>query len=102
MAGRLIALDKNSVVRPTAIGEVLQRLIAKYVLGVAKGEAQEACGIHQFCGGLQTGIEVGGHAMHSLWETYKMEEEWGFLLIDACNALNEISRTVMLVVGDPP
>ena len=65
MAGRLIALDKNSVVRPTAIGEVLQRLIAKYVLGVAKGEAQEACGIHQFCGGLQTGIEVGGHAMHS-------------------------------------
>ena len=27
-----------------------------------------------------------------------MEEEWGFLLIDARNALNEIDRTVMLWV----
>ena len=26
--------------------------------------------------------------MHSIWETHKMEEEWGFLLIDARNAFN--------------
>ena len=98
MAGRLIALDKNPGVRPIAIGEVLRRLIAKCVLSVAKGEAQEACGIDQLCGGLQAGIEGGVHAMHSMWETHKMEEEWGFLLIDARNAFNEVNRTVMLWV----
>ena len=47
MAGRLIALDKNPGVRPIAIGEVLRRLIAKCLLSLAKGEAQEACGIDQ-------------------------------------------------------
>ena len=56
------------------IGAVLRRLLAKCVLSVAKGEAQEACGIDQLCGGLQAGIE-GGHTMHSFWETHKMEEE---------------------------
>ena len=34
--------------------------------------------------------------MHSIWEIHKMEEEWGFLRIDARNAFNEIDRTVML------
>ena len=43
----------------------MRRLLAKCVLSVAKGEAQEACGIDQ----LQAGIEGGIHAMHSIWET---------------------------------
>ena len=42
MAGHLIALDESPGVRPIAIREVLWRLIAKCVLSVAKGEAQEA------------------------------------------------------------
>ena len=53
-------------------------LIAKCVLSVAKGEAQLACGIDQLCEGLQAGIEGGVHALHSIWETQKMEEEWRF------------------------
>ena len=60
------------------MGEVLRRLIAKCVLSVA-GEAQEACGMDQLCGGLQAGIESGVHAMHSIWETHKMEEKLGFI-----------------------
>ena len=50
LSGRLIALDKiqESVTLP--VGAVLRPLIAKFVLS---GEAQEACGIHQLCGGLQ-------------------------------------------------
>ena len=59
-------------------------------------DSEEDCSNDQLCGVLQPGIEGGVHAMHSLWETHKMEEEWGFLLIDARNAFDEINRTVML------
>jgi hypothetical protein len=31
-----------------------------------------------------------------MWELHKAEEEWGFLLIDARNAFNEMNRTIML------
>ena len=86
---------QNVGVRPIAIGEVLRRLIAKCVLSGAKGRAQEACGIDQLRGGLQAGIEGDVHAMHSLWETHKMEEEWGILLIDANNYSIEINSTVI-------
>jgi hypothetical protein len=34
--------------------------------------------------------------MQHMWELHKAEEEWGFLLIDARNAFNEMNRTVML------
>ena len=49
MVGRLIAQDKSPGVPPIAIEAVLQRLIAKCILSVVKGEAQEACGIDQLC-----------------------------------------------------
>ena len=66
-----------------AIGELFRRLLAKCVLSVANGEAQDACGIDYLCEGLQADIECGIHAMYSIRETHKVEEEWGFLLIDA-------------------
>ena len=63
-------------------------------------QAQEAWGIDQLCGELQAGIVSGIHAiaMHSIWETHRMEENLVFLLIDTRNAFNEIDRTVMLWV----
>ena len=83
----LIALDKTPGVRPIAIGEKMRRKKCddQLLLSVAKGEAQEACGIHQLSGGLQGGIEGRVHAIHSFWDTHKIEEDWGFFLIDARN-----------------
>jgi hypothetical protein len=94
-AGRLVALDKCPGVRPVGIGESWMRLFSKCVLCVAGGEAKEACGVDQLCVGLESGIEGGIHAMRLLWEQHAMEEEWGFLLVDAANAFNEGNRIAM-------
>jgi hypothetical protein len=59
------------------------------------GEAKEACGVDQLCVGLKAGIEGGIHAMQLLWESYKTEEEWGFLLVDVKKVLNEGKRMAM-------
>ena len=65
-----------------ARGEALRRLIAKCVLSVAKGQAQElAALISSFVDCKQ--IESGFHA----------GEDWGFLLIGSPNAFNKIHRT---------
>jgi hypothetical protein len=50
----------------------------------------------RLCSGLQGGIEAAIHAMQDIWDFRYMEEEWGFLLIDAKNAFNEMDRTVMM------
>jgi hypothetical protein len=96
MAGRLLAIDKSPGIRPIGIGETWRRAIAKCVLHVAGSAAKEACGIDQLCAGLESGIEGAIHAMNQQWELHKAEEEWGFLLIDAKNAFNELNRIVML------
>lgn len=64
MSGRLVALDKCPGIRPTGIGEVWRRLLAKYLLSVAASEATEACGTDQLCAGLKSGIERAIHAMN--------------------------------------
>jgi hypothetical protein len=59
-------------------------------------DAKELCGIDQLCAGLEANIKGGIHAIDELWKQRKEEEEWGFLLIDASNAFDEINRTSML------
>ena len=70
--------------------------MAKCLLKVAGSEAKSACGTTQLVGGLEAGIEGAIHAMRVLWEEHRKDEDWGFLLIDARNALNEDNRTAML------
>jgi hypothetical protein len=77
-------------------GETWRRLFAKVVLRIAGGEAKEACGIDQLCAGLEAGIEGGIHAINQLWREFAGHEDWGFLLVDAKNAFNELNRIVML------
>ena len=71
-------------------------MMAKCLLRVAGPEAKADCGTMQLAGGVEAGIEGAIHAMRVLWEEHQTEEDWGFLLIDARNALNEENRTAML------
>jgi len=96
MAGHLLALDKCPGIRPIVSREIWRRTLAKIILEVAGGAAKDACGTDQLCAGLEAGIEGGIHAMKLMWDIHHMEEEWGFLLIDACNAFNELNRMAML------
>ena len=48
------------------------------------------------CGGLEAGDEGGMHAVRILWQQHAQEEDWGFLLIDACNMFTEENCTAML------
>jgi hypothetical protein len=92
----LIGLDKMPGVRLVGIGEIWHHLFAKCLLHVAGKEAKESCSIDQLCAGLDAGIEGGIHAVDHMWKVHRMEEEWGFLLIDTCNAFNEQNQIAML------
>jgi len=96
MTGRLLALDKNPGVWPIGIGDTWRWVLAKCILQVAGPAATEACGVDQLCAGLSAGIEGAVHLMQHAWDVNHASEEWGFLLIDACNAFNELNRTTML------
>ena len=52
MRGRLIALDKQSGIRPVGVGETLHRLMAKCLMRVTGPEAKAACGTSQLAGGV--------------------------------------------------
>eukprot|EP00978_Attheya_sp_CCMP212_P001429 scaffold3002_cov64-Attheya_sp.AAC.2 len=96
LACRLLALNKWPGIRPIGIVEVWQRLSTKVVLEVTVNAAKARCGDSQLCVSLEAGVEGGIHAMRHIWEEDKMEEEWGFLLVDARNAFNEGNRIAML------
>jgi hypothetical protein len=97
LSGRLCALDKCPGVRPViGFGETWCPATAKILLLVAGAEAKEACGINHLHTGLEAGIEGSIHAIQALLDLHEMEEQWGFLLIDASNTFNEQNRIEML------
>jgi hypothetical protein len=53
--------------------------------------AKTVCGDNdQLCVGLETRVEGAIHAMQLIFEEHKnMEEDWGFILVDARNEFNE-------------
>jgi len=59
-------------------------------------EATEACGTDQLCTGLKSGIKGAIHGMKQMWNEHKMEDKFGFLLIDVSNAFNAENRMGML------
>jgi hypothetical protein len=98
LANRLIALDKMPGIRPIGIGDIWRRFFAKLVLSVASSYATDCCGSDQLCAGLRAGVDGAIHGLSALWKEMEAEVDTGFLLIDANNAFNEISRINMLWV----
>ena len=93
---RLIALDKNPGVRPIGIGESWRRLFAKCLLAVAEKEAADECGIDNLSVGMSAGIEVAFHSANEVVDGNYDTDDWGFILVDARNAFNELNRYTML------
>ena len=96
MSNRLIALDKAPGVRPIGIGQIWRRTIAKCVLRATGDSAATASGADQLCVGLSVGAEAAVHTAQTLWRAHADEADYGFLLIDARNAFNEMDRSMML------
>ena len=85
LANRLLPLDKGEgAVRPIGVGEVLRRIIGKYVIRVTKPDVIDACGSLQVCAGLKCGSEAAIHAMRNIF------------LVHASNAFNALNRAAAL------
>ena len=96
LANRLMTLDKSPGIRPTRIGEIWRRILAKCVLKVAGAEAKDACGNAQLYTGLEAGIEGVVHTTRTLFAEKEDKEEWGFLLVDTANEFNAGNRIACL------
>ena len=75
---------------------MLYRLLAKCILAVAGKESKLACGAEQVCAGTEGGIEGAIHAAKALVDQHRLEEDWGFLIVDAPKLFNEGNCTAML------
>ena len=97
MACREMALGKDGGgIRPIGIGDIFRRGMAKCVLKVAGPSATSECGADQLCAGLKAGAEGGVHGVSAAWAEMDVDERNGFLVIDAENAFNSMSRITML------
>ena len=93
MSCRLIALNKNSGVRPIGICEVVRRIISKAILSITSGDIQDAAGSLQLCAGQISGMEAAVHAMNMVFKDENCE---AVLLVDASNAFNSLNRQLAL------
>ena len=95
MANRLIALDKCPGVRPIGVGECLRRVLGCALALVTGWEAQSASGVDQLSCGMQSEVEGAIHAMSALYDDHS-NDGLSFLLMDAANAFNSVSRAAAL------
>ena len=89
VASRLIALDKQSGVRPIGVGETIRWLLGKAILRVIGTDVIEATGASQLCAGQLGGCEAAVHAVRDLFSSLDCE---AVLLVDASNAFNSLNR----------
>ena len=83
LASRLIALDKNSGVRPIGVGETVRKRVTKAVLHVLKHAILDSMGVQQLCAGQTKGVES---AVHTVQDIFNVSE--AALLVDTSDASN--------------
>ena len=94
LSSRLIPLDKGEgVVRPIGVGEVLRRIMGKYVTKVIKSDVIDVSGSIQVCAGHKSGSKTAIHAMREIFEHDNSD---AVLLLDASNAFNVLNRAAAL------
>ena len=93
LACKLIPLDKQPVVRPIVIGDVLRCVIGKIVMKLLKREVLKATGSLKLCAGQDAGSEA---SIHGVYEMFNKEGTEAVLMVDATNAFNAISREAFL------
>ena len=59
-------------------------------------KATNACQYDQLCAGLKSRIGGAVYRVQAIWYANLFTEDWGFLLIVAKNAFNEINQIIML------
>ena len=97
MMSRMAGLGKpDAAVRPVDIGDINWRFVAKIILLVTGEDAMEACSSDQLCARLKFGCEGGVHGMTAAFDVASVNEDAGFMLVDADNAFNSFSRNQML------
>ena len=89
----LIPLDKQQVVRPIGMGEVLRHVIGEIVLKLLKKDVLKATGSLQLWAGQDAGIEV---AIHAVYEMFNKESTEAVLMEAASNTFNAINRKAYL------
>ena len=91
-ANKLIPLDKNPVLRPIGVGEVLRRISGKVVMMLCKKNVTKAAASLQ----LSAGQDAYSAAIHAIKYIFADGDTDAVLLTDAESAFNSICRKVML------
>ena len=91
LSSQLILLNRSPGVRPIGIGEVLRKIIGKFVMSFVKREVVQAEGSLQVCAGQVTGVES---AIHNMVDLFESDNSDAVLQIDATNAFNSLNRNV--------
>ena len=93
LACHLIALDKNSGVRPIGIEDTSRRIIAKAARTVTRSGISDTAGFTQLCDDQMVGV---GSAVHAARQCFQIDGTEAALLVDASNAFNSLNRNSAL------
>ena len=93
LACRLIPLIINPGLRPIGVGEILRKIIGKFIVSVVLSNVISLVGALQVYAGHEAGCVEAIHAMHTIFEDEKTE---AVLLVDAANAFDSVNSQVFL------
>ena len=94
LACLLIPLDKNPVIHPIGVGEILRRIIAEKVLvSSTRNNIVDSVGLLQVCAGHEAGCEALIHAMNDIFQDEQTET---VVLVDAASVFNAVNCKAFL------